>query len=114
MLNSELFTTSTGLSAAIALKKIFARRTHVVLVLGEERRIPGTLGNAVNLPSITRRLEHRSAKQREQALEEFKALWNTLSAVTRNSVSEVIGWYEPEELTWDDKRSNRRPDLPED
>ena len=36
-------------------------------------------------------------------------LWDTLSEPTRATVLEAINWYDPKELSWDDKRSNRRP-----
>ena len=42
-------------------------------------------------------------------LEDFQELWPTLSPQTRERVLEAIGWYDPKELDWDDKRSNRRP-----
>lgn len=108
MFNSEEFNVQNALLAAVALKTIFARRTHVRVILGEERRIPGTLGNAVNLPGITRHLESAVSKRREQGLREFRALWDTLSAATCKSVLDAIGWYDPLDLDWDDKRSNRR------
>ena len=111
MFKSEEFSTESALLAAVALATIFARRTHIRVILGEERRVSGSLGKAVNLPGITSLLEHRSPKQRERGLGEFRALWDTLSAASRNSVLEAIGWYDPVKLEWDDIRSNRRPDV---
>ena len=111
---SEDFDLKTALLAAQALAKIFARRTHIKVILGEERRVAGTLGQAVNLPGMTAGLEHRSQAQRERALADFRALWNTLSASTCNTVLEDIGWYDPKKLDWEDVRSNRRPDVLDD
>ena len=114
MLSSEEFNIKTALAAAEALEVILARRTHIRVILGEERRVSGSLGKAVNLPEIRKRLESRSSKLRDQGLGEFRALWDTLSLATCNSVLEAIGWYDPGDLQWDDKRSNRRPDISED
>jgi hypothetical protein len=114
MFKSEKFDLVSASLAAEVLAKILARRTHVKVVFGEERRVSGTLGFALNLPAIRKRLESRSIKQRERGLDEFKALWDTLSSRTCNSVLKEIGWYDPTKLEWDDQRSNRRPDLSED
>lgn len=114
MFSSDEFNVQTASLAATALKTILARRTHIKVIFGEEHRVPGTLGKAVNLPGITRRLENRSSKQREQGLDEFRALWDTLSARTCRAVLEAIGWYDPHDLEWDDKRSNRQADVSDD
>jgi hypothetical protein len=111
---SEEFDVKSALSAAVALKKVLVQRTYKKVVNGEERLFAGTLGEAVHVPEITARLESRSSKQRERGLEEFRALWDTLATRTRNSVLDAIGWYDPRELLWDDKRSNRRPGIAED
>jgi hypothetical protein len=110
----DKFDTKTALSAATALKQILVRRKYRKVVNGEEMLFPGTLGEVVRLPAITARLENRSSKQRERGLEEFRALWGTLATNTRQSVQDAIGWYDPVEMQWDDKRSNRRPDISED
>lgn len=114
MLQSEDFDEALALQAALALRKIFAQRTHVKLVHGEERVVQGTLGEAVRLPSTISLLGHRSAKQREKGLGEFRRLWDTLSSHTCRKVLDAIGWYEPKDLDWEDPRSNRRPDLSQD
>ncbi len=114
MFKSEDFTAKTALTAARALAGTLARRTHIRVIYGEEQRVSGSLGQAVNLPGITYRLESRSTKQRERGLAEFRALWDTLSAPTCNSVLDQMGWYDPNELQWEDQRSNRRPDFSED
>ena len=111
---SKNFQVESALLAALALSQILARRIHRKMIFGEERLIAGTLGEAVKLPSITHRLEHRSSKQRDQGLEDFKLLWDTLSLATCQSVLDAIGWYKPQDLDWEDKRSNRRPDISED
>ena len=114
MFKSEEFDLKSASLAAEVLAKTLARRTHVKVIFGEERRVSGTLGLALNLPAIRKRLLSRSIKQRQRGLDEFKALWDTLSSGTCNSVLEAIGWYDPAKLEWDDQRSNRRPDLSED
>ena len=111
MFKSEDFDTRTALKAALALRETLAQRTHVKRVAGEERVVPGTLGEAVKLPVIISYLASRSSRRRDSGLEDFQALWNTLSSQTCNRVLLAIGWYEPKELDWDDPRSNRRPDL---
>ncbi len=105
----EHFTSQTALEAAVALDKILARRVHRKKVLGQEVLVPGQLGQALHLPLILRRLNSKQLRQREQGLEDFSALWQTLSATTRRNVREALGWYDPKRLDWDDKRSNRRP-----
>lgn len=100
--------------AAHALDVILARRTRVKVVLGEERVVPGTLGEAIKLPAIIARLDSRSSTSRSRGLEDFRQLWDTLSVQTTREVLKEIGWYEPAELDWEDPRSNRRPDLSED
>ncbi|MFP6805758.1 MAG: hypothetical protein VB957_00975 [Pseudomonadales bacterium] len=111
---SEEFHVGTALLAALALSHILARRVHKRVVFGEERLVAGTLGEAVKLPSITHCLKHRSSKQRAQGLEDFKLLWDTLSLATCQTVLDDIGWYKPQDLDWEDIRSNRRPDISED
>ncbi len=111
---SERFDTKTALTAATALREILVRRKYRKVVNGEEMLFPGTLGEVVRLPAITARLENRSSKQRERGLEEFRALWGTLAPNTRKTVQDAIGWYDPGEMHWEDKRSNRQPDISED
>lgn len=103
------FTTETALEAATALDKILARRMHRKKVLGQEVLVPGQLGEALHLPLIIRRLKSKQLRQREQGLEDFSALWHTLSAATRRNVFNALDWYDPKRLDWEDKRSNRRP-----
>lgn len=110
-MDSEHFTTETALEAAVALDKILARRMHRKKVLGQEVLVPGQLGQALHLPLILRRLNSKQLRQREQGLEDFSALWHTLSATTRGKVLDALDWYDPKRLDWDDKRSNRRPML---
>lgn len=108
-MDTENFTTETALEAAVALDKILARRMHRKKVLGQEVMVPGQLGQALHLPLILRRLNSKQLRQREQGLEDFSALWHTLSATTRHKVLDALDWYDPKRLDWDDKRSNRRP-----
>lgn len=105
----ENFTVETALQAAAELQKVLAARTHRRKVMGQEIEVPGQLGEALQLPRIMRRLGSKQQRQRDQGLEAFQALWPTLSEPTRTQVLENIGWYNPKQLDWEDKRSNRRP-----
>jgi hypothetical protein len=108
-LELETFTIETALDAATELRKVLAARTHRRKVMGQEVMVPGQLGEALQLPRIINRLQSKQMKQRELGLEDFQELWPTLSPQTRERVLGAIGWYDPKELDWDDKRSNRRP-----
>ena len=109
LLELETFTIETALDAATELCKVLAARTHRRKVMGQEVMVPGQLGEALQLPRIINRLQSKQMKQRELGLEDFQELWPTLSPQTRERVLGAIGWYDPKELDWDDKRSNRRP-----
>ena len=109
LLELETFTIETALDAATELRKVLAARTHRRKVMGHEVMVPGQLGEALQLPRIINRLQSKQMKQRELGLEDFQELWPTLSQQTRERVLGAIGWYDPKELDWDDKRSNRRP-----
>jgi len=109
LLELETFTIETALDAATELRKVLAARTHRRKVMGQEVMVPGQLGEALQLPRIINRLQSKQMKQRELGLEDFQELWPTLAPQTRERVLGAIGWYDPKELDWDDKRSNRRP-----
>lgn len=109
LLELETFTTETALEAATELQRVLATRTHRRKVMGQEVLVPGQLGEALQLPKIINRLQSKQQKQREQGLDDFQELWPTLSPRTRQKVLNAIGWYDPKELDWEDKRSNRRP-----
>jgi hypothetical protein len=98
LLDSDAFTVETALEAATELQKVLASRMH--------RR---QLGEALQLPRTINRLQSKQQKQREKGLEDFQELWPTLSRFTRHRVLDKLGWYNPKELDWEDKRSNRRP-----
>lgn len=105
----ETFTTETALDAAAELRRVLAARTHRRKVLGQEVMVPGQLGEALHLPRIINRLQSKQQRFRDQGLDDFQELWPTLSAATRAKVLSAIGWYNPKQLNWEDKRSNRRP-----
>ncbi len=109
LLDLETFTVESALEAATELRRVLAARTHRRKVLGQEVIVPGQLGEALQLPRIISRLQSKQQRQREAGLEDFQDLWPTLSPQTRERVLTAIGWYDPKELDWDDKRSNRRP-----
>ncbi len=108
-MDNRLFDTETALEAARALERILASRMHRRKVLGQEVLVPGQLGQALRLPLLVRRLQSKQQRQREKGLEDFLTLWETLSAPTRRKVLNAMGWYDPKDLDWEDKRSNRRP-----
>ena len=103
------FDEETALAAALALQQVLEQRTHKRKYLGQIYTVPGKLGEALNLPTILSRLGSKVATRRQAGLEAFEELWVTLSAATQSKVLEAIDWYDPEQLNWDDKRSNRRP-----
>ncbi|MCK0165563.1 hypothetical protein [Marinobacter sp. S6332] len=105
----ETFNTETALEAAAELRRVLAARTHRKKVLGQEVLVPGQLGEALQLPRIISRLQSKQQRMRDQGLDDFQELWPTLSAATREKVLNAIGWYDPKDLSWEDKRSNRRP-----
>ncbi|AOY88726.1 hypothetical protein BKP64_11385 [Marinobacter salinus] len=109
LLELETFTTETALEAAIELRRVLAARTHRRKVMGQDVLVPGQLGEALHLPKIINRLQSKQQRQRDQGLDDFQELWPTLSPRTREKVLNAIGWYNPKELDWEDKRSNRRP-----
>lgn len=108
-MDSEEFDMETALVAAQSLQAVFARRTHKRKFMGQVFIVPGQLGDALRLPSIVEKLQSKSAKRRRDGLEAFQNLWSTLSDITKEQALRDIGWYDPQELPWDDKRSNRRP-----
>ncbi|SFR73712.1 hypothetical protein SAMN05216203_2631 [Marinobacter daqiaonensis] len=107
------FNEETALQAAETLATVLAGRTHRRKVMGQEVLVPGQLGEALKLPQLINRLRSRHQRQRDMAVEDFQILWETLSDATRDQVIRRLGWYDPRELGWDDKRSNRRPPLPD-
>lgn len=96
------------MQAAEALVGVLARRTHRRKVMGQDVLVPGQLGDALRLPQLINRLRSRQQRQRDRAVEDFEVLWDTLSHSTRDQVCQELDWYDPRELSWDDKRSNRR------
>jgi len=103
------FTVETATEAALELEKVLAARTHRRKVMGQEVLVPGQLGEALNLPRTVRWLRSKQRRYRERGLEDFQELWLTLSPQTRQKVTDNLGWYNPKDLDWEDKRSNRRP-----
>ena len=106
------FDEETALAAAQALQDVLQQRTHRRKYLGQMYTVPGKLGEALKLPGILSRLSSKVASRRQSGLEEFEELWATLSLATQAKVLDAIQWYDPEDLSWDDKRSNRRPLTP--
>ena len=110
-MQSTDFDIDMALQAAATLQQVLAARTHKKKMWGHEIIVPGQLGEALKLPTIIARLSSKVAKRRDQGLDQFRDLWDTLSFSTRKEVLTHIGWYDPEDLDWEDKRSNRRPSL---
>ena len=113
MVSGNGFNEETALQAAETLAGVLARRTHRRKVMGQEVLVPGQLGEALKLPQLINRLKSRQQRQRDRAVEDFEILWETLSELTRDQVCRHLGWYDPRELSWEDKRSNRRPPPPD-
>jgi len=109
-MRSEDFTIDTALDAAKALQKVLASRVHRKKMWGQEVIVPGQLGEALRLPTMIAQLGGKVAKRRQKGLARFQDLWDTLSEPTKKEVLDMIGWYNPKELEWDDKRSNKRPE----
>lgn len=103
------FTIDTALEAATALTRVLAARTHRRKVMGQEVIVPGQLGEALHLPRIINHLNSKQQRLRDRGLDDFEELWPTLSRSTRQQVMDRLGWYDPKDLDWEDKRSNRRP-----
>lgn len=114
VVDSDEFTIETARLAAEALQNVFAARTHRKKYLGKVYVVPGKLGETVKLPKIIAKLNSRMSNRQQMGLEDFQFLWDTLSETTRQTVLDEIGWYEPTELDWEDKRSNRKPKLTEE
>ncbi|MBN7771566.1 hypothetical protein KUV44_13530 [Marinobacter daepoensis] len=108
-MEADNFTVESALEAALVLQKVLAARTHRRKVMGQDVLVPGQLGDALQLPKTISRLRGKQQRLRERGLEDFQELWPTLSIYTRQRVLNGLGWYDPKELDWDDKRSNRRP-----
>ncbi len=109
-LESDDFNASNVLEAAVALQRVLAERTHPKKNLqGEIIQVPSTLAKDLKLPHIIKRLTSKVWGQRQKGLEEFQELWETLANGTRKRVEDQIGWYDPNDLDWDDPRSNRKP-----
>lgn len=110
-MESDDFNLESARIAADALQDVLAARTHQKKYLGKIYTVPGRLGEALKLPTIIGKLNSRVASRREAGLEDFQFLWDTLSEATREAVRQAVGWYEPTDLDWEDKRSNRKPKL---
>ena len=108
-LEADNFTVESALEAALELQKVLAARTHRRKVIGQEVLVPGQLGEALHLPRTISRLSGKQQRLRDRGLEDFQELWPTLSEYTRQRVLDGLGWYDPKQLDWEDKRSNRRP-----
>lgn len=113
IVSDDGFNEETALQAAEALAGVLARRTHRRKVMGQDVLVPGQLGEALRLPQLIARLRSRQRRQRDRAVDDFDILWQTLSHTTRDQVYQHLGWYDPRGLSWEDKRSNRRPPSPD-
>ncbi len=110
-MNAEDFNENTALQAAQALSSVLRKRKHRRVYLGEEIWVSGQLGEALHLPKIINRLSSKARTHRAQGLVDFQGLWITLSSSTQTQTLEHIGWYDVNELDWEDRRSNRKPSL---
>lgn len=92
-----------------AIHAVLDSRLHRRVHLGEEILVKGSLSRALHLPEIRKRLNAVNEARQQQAVNELTRLWQTLSETTRQTVIERLEWYEPDQLDWDDPRSNRKP-----
>ena len=108
------FDTDSALKAARALEIVLESRTHKKKYLGQIYTLPGQLAKALKLPDIVSKLDSKAATRRQRGLDDFLELWSTLSYMTKSRVLDDIGWYAPEQLDWEDKRSNKMPKIATD
>ena len=99
---------------AQALEGVLDSRTHKRNYLGDEVIVKGSLSKALKLPEIIHKLQRNNESAQQQAQEQLEILWLTLSEETKTSVLEKAGWYQTDDLTWDDPRSNRHPKIVSD
>ena len=92
-----------------ALEDVLDSRTHKRDHLGEEIIVKGSLSKALKIPELKRTLSRSNDALQKQGLEQLSTLWTTLSDSTKQATLDKSGLYEPNELNWDDSRSNRRP-----
>lgn len=97
-----------------ALIHVLNQRRHTRVVLGEEVIVEGSLSKALKLPELLKQLRSKQEKRRLVAEERFCVIWETLSEDTKQQALDHIGWYAPNELNWDDPRSNRKPSISDD
>lgn len=108
IVDPDEFDEETALAAAEALQLVLERRTHQRKHLGQMVTVAGSLGAALNVPNIIAKLNSKVVSRRSKGLDEFADLWMTLSVATQEKVLEQIDWYDPKQLDWEDKRSNRK------
>ena len=94
---------------AQVLEDVLSERTHKRVHLGEEIVVKGSLAKALKLPKLLKDLSSNKANIQEAAKDQFITLWTTLSQSTKDAVIRRVDWYDPQELDWDDPRSNRKP-----
>ena len=94
------------LRLAEALQLVLNARTHKHTHLGEEIIVKGSLSKALKLPEIIKHLDASESK-RIKARAKLDDVWWSLSDNTRQRALEAAEIYQPNDLDWDDPRSNR-------
>ncbi|CAA0119404.1 Uncharacterised protein [BD1-7 clade bacterium] len=94
---------------AISLQDVLNERTHRKQHLGAEVIVAGSLSKALNLPLLISHLAGKSGAKHLAATEKLAEIWVTLSPLTQQKVLSRCNIYNPEEMDWEDPRSNRWP-----
>ena len=85
-IDTDAFDVVLALKVANALKVILENRTRVKVILGEERVVPGTLGEVIRFTHYYDAVREPIRLARDDALLEFQTLWSTLSEKTTAEV----------------------------
>jgi len=100
---------NSSLQLCSALQDVLDARVHQRLILGEPVLVKGSLSKALGLPEIQKHLSGKIQKKQDLAKQRLMEIWPTLSETTKEQTLDILGWYEPDALSWDDPRSNRKP-----
>jgi hypothetical protein len=90
-----------------ALIHTLNQRQHTRVVLGKEVTVEGSLSKALKLPELLKQIESIQVIKRDKARQRFFEIWPTFSSETRQQTLDYCGWYDVNNLAWDDPRSNK-------
>ncbi len=94
-----------------ALIHVLNQRKHVRVIMGKEVLVEGSLSKALKLPELLKQINSVHRAKQDKAILQFIEIWPTLSETTRELSINALGWYEPNDLEWDDPRSNKKTRL---